>query len=293
MEQSILIEIGLPIALAVIMAGMGMTLTPSDFHRVAKRPKALIWGVLAALALLPAASIGLATWMNLPAEIAVGLVIIAACPIGTTSNLISYLARGNLALSISITVLGSLTAILTLPLFVNLAIELFIDGESNIFLPALPTITMLVSIVLVPVVIGMITRVKARALAERVERAVSILGTVVLLGLIIGIGLSVADQWLEILTAAGPAVVSLGFVAIVIGLAGARILGLSPDEAITVAVGTSVRNAAIGMLVALNMMKSPEAAVPAALYGLLMYAFGFLLIGLGRRTVKLAAEPNG
>ncbi|WP_220811831.1 bile acid:sodium symporter family protein [Pseudomonas paralcaligenes] len=111
MEQSVLIEIGLPIALAIIMTGMGMTLVPSDFQRVVARPKALIWGALAALLLLPALSIVLAMALRLPAEMAVGLVIIAACPIGTTSNLIAFLARGRLALSIALTVVGSLATI--------------------------------------------------------------------------------------------------------------------------------------------------------------------------------------
>src|SRR5690606_31006603 len=123
MEQSALIEIGLPIALAIIMTGMGMTLVPSDFQRVVARPKALIWGALAALLLLPALSIVLAMALRLPAEMAVGLVIIAACPIGTTSNLIAFLARGRLALSIALTVVGSLATIVTLPLFANFALE--------------------------------------------------------------------------------------------------------------------------------------------------------------------------
>ncbi|KTC43316.1 hypothetical protein AO265_31140 [Pseudomonas sp. ABAC61] len=134
MEQSILIEIGLPIALAIIMTGMGMTLVPSDFQRVAVRPKALIWGCVAALLLLPAVSIVLAMALGLPTEMAVGLVVIAACPIGTTSNMISFLARGRLALSIAMTVVGSLTAILTLPLFVNFALERFVHADSGLWI---------------------------------------------------------------------------------------------------------------------------------------------------------------
>ncbi|QJI37123.1 bile acid:sodium symporter family protein [Pseudomonas sp. ADAK13] len=288
MEQSVLIEIGLPAALFIIMAGMGMTLVPSDFYRVASSPKALIWGSVAALLLLPIVGILLAMLLRLPPEIAVGLVIIAACPIGTTSNLISFLARGKLALSIAMTVVGSLATIVTLPLFVNFALERFVDADTRVYLPVLETISMLVCIVLIPVLVGMFTRYKAPALAARIERAVSVFGAVVLLTLIIGISVSVVDQWAKILTTAGPAVVALSICGIVLGFLGSRLLGIYAVEAISVVVGMSVRNAAIGMLIAINMMNSPETAVPAALYGLLMYLFGFGLIGYGRMTIKSA-----
>jgi BASS family bile acid:Na+ symporter len=289
MEQSVLIEIGLPIALAIIMTGMGMTLVPSDFQRVVARPKALIWGALAALLLLPALSIALAMALRLPAEMAVGLVIIAACPIGTTSNLIAFLARGRLALSIALTVVGSLATIVTLPLFANFALERFVHADARVYLPVLRTVAMLLGIVLVPVLIGMLVRHKAPGLAARAERAVSLFGALVLLALIVGIGISVADQWLRILASAGPAVIALSVCGILLGFAGSRLLGISAEETITVVVGMSVRNAAIGMLIAIGMMNSPEMAVPAALYGLLMYAFGFALIGYGRATIRASA----
>nr|WP_220811833.1 hypothetical protein [Pseudomonas paralcaligenes] len=153
----------------------------------------------------------------------------------------------------------------------------------------LRTVAMLLGIVLVPVLIGMLVRYKAPALAARAERAVSLFSALVLLALIVGIGISVADQWLRILASAGPAVIALSVCGILLGFAGSRLLGIGAEETITVVVGMSVRNAAIGMLIAIGMLNSPEMAVPAALYGLLMYAFGFALIGYGRMTIRAAA----
>jgi BASS family bile acid:Na+ symporter len=289
MEQSALIEIGLPIAVFIIMAGIGMTLAPSDFQRVATRPIALIWGIAAALLILPAIAMLLATVMGLPSEIAVGLVIVAACPIGTTSSLFSYLARGDLALSIALTALGSLVAIATLPLFANFAIERFGHGNAGVYLPVLRTIGMMVVIVLLPVAAGMCIRYKAPAFAARAERIVGAFGVVVLVALIVGIGISVLDKWAQILASAGPAVFALVVCGIALGLFGSRMLRLSAAEAMTVTLAISIRNAAVGMLLAITMMNSPEIAVPPALFGLLMYIAGFGLVAYSRKTLKPAS----
>lgn len=289
MEQSVLIDIGLPVAVFIIMTGIGMTLAPVDFHRVAMRPKALIWGIAAALLLLPLVGLSLAVLMGLPPEIAVGLVIVAACPIGTTSSLFSYLARGDLALSIALSAVGSLVAIATLPLFANFAIERLSEGDARIYLPVLRTIGVMITIILFPVIVGMGIRHKAPALAVRAEKLVGAFGLVVLVALIVGIGISVYERWLEILVNAGPAVIALVFCAIALGLLGSRVLGLSAAETVTVTLSISIRNAAIGMVLAITMMHSPEVAVPPALFGLLMYATGFGLVAYGRMTIKAQA----
>lgn len=289
MEQSALIDIGLPVAVFIIMAGIGMTLAPADFQRVAMRPVALVWGIAAALLVLPLVGLALALGMGLPPDIAVGLVIIAACPIGTTSSLFSYLARGDLALSIALSAIGSLVAIATLPLFANFAIEHLGEGEARVHLPVLRTIGMMIAIILFPVLVGMGIRHKAPALARRAEKLVGAFGVVVLVGLIVGIGISVYDRWVAILVSAGPAVVALVIGGVVLGLVGSRLLRLSAAEAMTVTLSINIRNAAIGMVLAITMMRSPDIAVPPALFGLLMYATGFGLVAYGRRTIPATA----
>ena len=131
MEQSPLIEIGLPVALMIIMAGMGLGLTPGDFRQVVARPKAMFVGTLAQVLLMPLLAFGLAELMGLSPAIAVGLVIIASCPGGTTSNIFTLLAFGNVALSITLTVLASIITIATIPIFTNLALDLYSTGSAE------------------------------------------------------------------------------------------------------------------------------------------------------------------
>ncbi|MCJ8054793.1 bile acid:sodium symporter [Shinella curvata] len=287
MEQSALIDIGLPAVVFIIMTGIGMTLSPTDFERVATRPKALIWGITAALVILPLLGLALAIILDLPQEIAIGLVITAACPIGTTTSLFSYLARGDVALSIALSAIGCVVATATLPLFANFAIDYFGNGDMQVHLPILRTIGMMLLIILFPVLLGMAIRRKAPGFAARAERLLAAFGILVLVILIVGIGASVYDRWVSILLSAGPAVVGLTATGIAVGLAGSRLLGLTSAEATTVALSVSIRNAAIGMVLAITMMRSPEVAVPPALFGLLMYASGFALVAYGRRKTRV------
>lgn len=287
MEQSALIDIGLPAVVFIIMTGIGMTLSPTDFERVATRPKALIWGITAALVVLPLLGLALAIILDLPQEIAIGLVITAACPIGTTTSLFSYLARGDVALSIALSAIGCVVATATLPLFANFAIDYFGNGDMQVHLPILRTIGMMLLIILFPVLLGMAIRRKAPGFAARAERLLAAFGILVLVILIVGIGASVYDRWVSILLSAGPAVVGLTATGIAVGIAGSRLLGLTSAEATTVALSVSIRNAAIGMVLAITMMRSPEVAVPPALFGLLMYASGFALVAYGRRKTTV------
>ena len=288
MENSLLIQIGLPIALIIIMAGMGMTLSPRDFRNIGERPGGFAWGAAAQLFVLPLLSIPLAILLKLPPEIAVGLVIIAACPGGTTSNFIAYLARGNLALSIALTVVASLAVIVTLPLFVNLALGIFADTDAQVRLPVLQTVAMLVIIILLPVSFGMLVRVKAPGFAARFERMVGLFGGIVLLAMIIAICIKVADQLLAIITSAGIGVMALSVLGIGIALLGARLFRLPADQAITIAVELGLKNATLGLLVSVTLLQSPTMAAPSALYGVTMYAFGALLVAYGRRRIAAA-----
>lgn len=288
MENSLLIQIGLPIALIIIMAGMGMTLSPRDFRNIGERPGGFAWGAAAQLFVLPLLSIPLAILLKLPPEIAVGLVIIAACPGGTTSNFIAYLARGNLALSIALTVVASLAVIVTLPLFVNLALGIFADTDAQVRLPVLQTVAMLVIIILLPVSFGMLVRVKAPGFAARFERMVGLFGGIVLLAMIIAICIKVADQLLAIITSAGIGVMALSVLGIGIALLGARLFRLPADQAITIAVELGLKNATLGLLVSVTLLQSPTMAAPSALYGVTMYAFGALLVAYGRRRIPAA-----
>lgn len=283
MEHNPLISIGLPIALIIIMAGIGLSLRPRDFLQVARRPRGLVWGSVAQLVLMPAAAFALAWALALPPLVAVGLVILAACPGGTSSNLITYLARGHLALSISLTVTASIVTIVTLPLLTNLALRSFVGEGQQVELPVLRTVAMLAVITVIPVAVGMLVRWRSPTLAARAERMVGLFGAFVLAALIVAIAVQIGDRLPALLLQAGPACVALNLLGIGLGLFATRGLGLSPVDALTVAVELGVKNGTLGLLVAMTLLDSPEMGVPSAVYGLLMYAFGVGLIWLGRR----------
>lgn len=292
MEASPLISAGLPIALFIIMTGIGMTLSVRDFRQVAVYPRGMIVGTLAQILLMPLVAFVLASLLGLNPAIAVGLVIIAACPGGTTSNLFVLLARGNIALSIVLTVIASLVTILSLPLFANVALQIYMGEEQEIVLPVWKTIAMLVGIVLFPVSIGMGIRSRAPALAQRAESFVSVFGAIVLALLIAVLVYGVRDQFWSLLEQAGPATLLLNLAGIVLGLVAGRVTGLTQRESLAVAVELGVKNSTIGLMVTLTLMESSTMSVPAAVYGVLMFPIGFALAMYGRRLIPQSMAPE-
>ena len=288
MESSPLISAGLPISLFIIMIGIGMTLTVRDFRQVAVYPRGLVVGTVAQILLMPLVAFGLAYLLGVSPAIAVGLVIIAACPGGTTSNLFVLLARGNIALSIVLTVSASLITILTLPLFTNMALQHFMGAGENIVLPVGKTIGMLVGIVLFPVAIGMLVRSRKPELARKAESIVSLFGGIVLAALIVVLVFGVRDQLWDLLKQAGPATILLNVSGILLGLLAGRLAGLTQRESLAVAVELGVKNGTIGLMVTLTLLESSTLSVPAAVYGVLMFPMGFILAVYGRRIIPHA-----
>ncbi len=289
MESSPLISIGLPVSLFIIMIGIGMTLTLRDFRQVTVNPRGMIVGTFAQILLMPLVAFALAWLLGLAPAMAVGLVIIAACPGGTTSNLFVLLARGHVALSILLTVTASLLTILTLPLFSNWALQLYFGTQEDIVLPIGKTIAMLVGIVLFPVALGMVVRTRAPALAQRAEGAVSVFGGLVLALLILGLLYGIRDRIGELLLQAGPAALLLNGAGIALGLLVSRISGLSQRESMAVAMELGIKNGTIALMVTLTLLESSDMSIPAAVYGVLMFPTGFILVSFGRRLIAGSA----
>jgi BASS family bile acid:Na+ symporter len=293
MQGNVLIQTGLPISLFIIMMGVGLTLRLRDFHNVVYYPRALILGILAQIVLMPALGFALAYLLQLPPAIAVGLVIIAACPGGTTSNVFAFLGKGNLALSILMTAGASLITVLTIPLFANYAIRLFTDQtlEQSLELPVLQTIVMLLAIVFVPVMLGMALRAWNKPLAGRLEGAVGAFGMVVLMALVVLIVVQTADHLGELLIQAGPSVIALNLLGIAAGFAVARLAGHDRVDGLTLALELGVKNSTIGLTVTLTLLGSADIAMPSALYGLLMFVSAGALIVYGRRLARVSLRP--
>lgn len=296
MQDNVVVQIGLPIAIIVIMAGIGLTLTLADFHRIGRKPKPVVVGLVGHYLLLPLLGFGAAWAFGLPTELAVGLVLVAACPSGSSSNALTYLARGNVALAVTLTVISALATFVSVPLLVNLALQVFGGEAREIRLPVGPTVKHLAVLVLIPVMLGMAIRRFAPDFARRTEPAIGKFSLGLLLAVIVVLVHTERATLGAMLFQVGPAALTMGCAAIGLGYLLGRGCGLALRDAITVGMEVGVQNATLAIVIALTLLDSPQIALPGAIYGLLMYLPALAMVALGRRAVardEARATPAG
>lgn len=285
MEGSAFVEVVLPLALAIVMVGIGLTLTVDDFREQSRSRLAMALGVLGQCVLAPLLALLVAQVLNVPPEIAVGLVLVAATPGGATSNLMSYLGRGNVALGIVLTVATSFVAIVTLPLWVGLALDLWASdlAGGKVTVPFSEVISLLLFIIFVPIVLGLTIKRRLPELAARLERMVGVFSIFVLMFLIVGILVDLGSDAVPMLVDAGPAslLISTGACAFAF-LLGA--LGRLPRTDI-IGMGTEfgIKNITLGILIGLTVLESEAMALPSAIYALVMYLPTAGVVAVGRR----------
>jgi len=282
---SALTTIGLPVALGIIMLGLGLSLTPRDFARVAKQPRAVIVALLCQLVLLPAICFGLVLLFQLPPVLAVGMMMLAASPGGTTANLYSHLFRGDIALNISLTALNSVIAVVTLPIITNLAIAYFDPFDGELGMQWAKTVEVF-AIVLLPVALGMIVRRVWPQFADRMDKPVRIVSVIVLIVVIAG---AVASNWaLLVENVASLALITVLFclISLGVGYLVPRLLKVGKRQAIASSFEIGIHNATLAIVIAQTVMGSVELSLPAAVYGVLMFfiAFGFGFLIRDRRA---------
>ncbi|QGS35217.1 bile acid:sodium symporter family protein [Corynebacterium xerosis] len=290
MQDNPVIAIGLPVALAVIMVGIGLSLTLADFRAQARTPRVTIIGTLGQVLLVPAIGIAVSLLMDLPPIMAMGLVLVAACPGGSTSNLVTYLARGNVALSIILTVVASLVVIVTLPGWMDVAGRLLPDAAGlEVTVPLGQTFGLLVGVILVPVAIGMVIRAKAPALAATLERGMSALGALVLILAIAAVAVDLGGEIVDMVVATGPAVLVFNLAVILVGGGLAWVARIDRASQLALAVEYGIKNSTLGLVIALTVVGDEEFAVPAAVYSIVMYLTAVIVIAIGRRIMAADA----
>ena len=280
MQSSFLTTVFLPLALFIIMLGMGLGLTLNDFKRVVVQPKAVILGLIAQLILLPITGFLLAMIFPLSSELAVGVIIIAACPGGPTSNMVTYLLRGNVALSITLTAISSLITVFTIPIMVNLAMQKFIGEGVALQLPFVKTGIQIAVITFIPVALGMLLHNYTPQFAAKVEKLVKWL-SLFFLGLIIaGLLLKERDNVAGFFLQVGGVTLTLNLLTMALGYAIAILgkLDSSSAKAITVEVG--IQNGTLAIAVATTLLNSPNMAIPAAIYSLIMFITSAAFMGI-------------
>lgn len=289
MQESVLTQLLLPLALGIIMLGMGLSLTIGDFTRIIRYPKAVVVGLINQLVLLPLIAFGLIYVFGLQTELAVGLMILAACPGGATSNLISHLAKGDTALSISLTAVSSLITVVTIPFLVNFAILRFMPAGEAVTLPVANTILSVLLITLVPVAIGMGIHYRWPAFSKRMDTPVKVLSAVFLVLIIAAALLKERENVAEFFRIAGPAALALNLGTLLIGYYGARILGISKRQSTTISIESGIQNGTLGITVAATLLSNPAMTVPSAIYSLIMFATAVGSIWLGNKTITTEA----
>ncbi len=267
----------LPVALGVIMLGLGLSLTLTDFKRVIEYPRAVVVGLVCQMLLLPAVCFGIARTFALPPELAVGLMLLAASPGGATANLYSHLAKGDVALNITLTAVNSLLSIATMPFIIELSTASFLAQEQKVPLQ-FGKVLQVFAIVLVPVIIGMVIRSRNAAVAAKLEKPVRILSALFLVAVIVGSVLAERANLGEYFRQVGLAALVFNLASMAVGYFVPKLFGVIEKQAIAIGMEIGIHNGTLAMAIATTVLESPVMRIPAAIYSLIMFftaaAFG-------------------
>ena len=275
-ESNVIIDVILPLSLAFIMFSLGLGLTVTDFSLVFTEPKAFAIGITNQIVILPIIGFGIATFFGLSGEMAVGLMILACCPGGVTSNILTKLAKGDTALSISYTAVVSVVTVISLPLIVGFSMDHFM-GEAAPEIDILGLGITMFLLTAMPVMLGMSLRRYAVELTEKIEPRASKLAAGLFVIIVIAAIVSEFDTLMDNLGTLGPAVIVLNVMMLGIGWQSATMLSLNDQRATTVAIESGIQNASVGITVG-GLIMAPAAgatlstlSLPSGVYGVLMY----------------------
>lgn len=280
MESNYLTVILLPLAIGIIMMGLGLTLTIDDFKRVVVYPKAVLIGLVCQMLLLPVVCFLIAKGFNLSPELAVGLMLLSAAPGGATANLYSHLAKGDVALNVTLTAVNSVLSLVTLPFIVNFSINYFMAADLAVTMQ-FSKIVEVCLIVIIPVSIGMLIRSKYAATALKMDKPVKILSAVFLVLIIV---MAVIKEKANIVTyfqEVGLAALSFNLVSMLAGYFIPLWLRVGKKQAVAIGMEIGIHNGTLAIYIALTLLKNSTMSIPPAIYSLIMFftagAFGFLV----------------
>lgn len=278
-------QVFLPISLAIIMLGMGMTLIITDFTRVIKFPKAVFIGLTNQLIFLPIIGFSLAIAFNLSPIMAVGLMILATCPGGPTSNLITQVCKGNIALSVTLTAISSIISILTIPFILSYALEYFGTGtDVTIKLPILNTILQIMVITIIPISIGMLIRKYKTNFAKRMEKPMRMASTILFILVFIAVLAANSDKIGSAMKEVGLVTLTLNIITMGLGFLTARLFNLKLNNAISITIESGIQNGTLAFVIATTIFNNIEMGLPIGAYSIWMFVTGgFLMWFFGRR----------
>jgi len=288
MKLELFVQIGLPVSLGLIMLSMGMMLRTADFQQVAKHPKAFFVGLSAQMILVPLLALLLLQVFKLPPLLAVGLLILSFSPGGTTSNLFSYMAKGDVALSIALTTAASFITPFSIPLLTELAISMQMGENQNIVIPVGLTMKRLFVVTLLPVIIGMLWRLFKPNLADKLQPFIHRLSVVLFLSVIISMIISQWDKMPEFLNQVGIIVTIMIILAMFSGYYIARLTRLGTQQVKTLSIEVGMQNGGMALIVTQGVLQNPTMSIVPVIYGLIMLIPVILFVLASRRETSPA-----
>jgi BASS family bile acid:Na+ symporter len=268
----------IPICLFLIMMGMGLTLVTNDFKRVLKYPKAVGIGLTNQLILLPIIGFALANIMPLRPEYAVGVMLLVLCPGGTTSNLFTYLAKGDVALSVTMTAIASVITVFTIPIVLSFSLIYFMGSGSAFELPVLKTVLTLVLLTIVPISIGMLIKRYAPRVADRSQIYVSRFGVLFLTFLVLFLGYVQRDIIVDAFIATGPVSIILNLSTMALGYYSSKWFGLNLAQRTSVTLEVGLQNSTLSIFMALTLLSNYDMSMMPAIYTLVMFLTAGILV---------------
>jgi bile acid:Na+ symporter, BASS family len=272
MQPSIITAVFLPLALGIIMLGLGLTLKIADFRRVIVYPKAVFVGLACQSLLLPFACYGIAKVFALPPTLAVGLMLLSASPGGPTANLFSHLAKGDVALNITLTATNSILSLFTLPFIVNYSLEAFFGTGKSIPLQ-FDKVLQVFAIVLIPVSIGMVIHAKKPAVSKKLDKPVKIASSIflvlIILAAVIKERATLGDSFRQV----GLASLAFNLTSLAVGFFVPLLVRLPQRQATAIGMEIGIHNGTLAITIASSplLLNNSTMAIPAAIYSLIMY----------------------
>ena len=284
---SIIGQIFLPISLAIIMFGMGLSLVTDDFVRLFAYPKAVLVGLCNQLLFLPLIGFAIIVLFGLKPTMAIGVMILSLCPGGPTSNLISQVSRGNIGLSVTLTALASLITVFTIPILLSKAIAYFTgDTDVVIQLPILETMLQILVITVIPISIGMMIRKRREAFALSMEKPMRTASTVLFVIIFLIIIIANKDNLTQAMKEVGLPTLLLNLSTMGLGFVSAKLFGITGKSQISITIESGIQNGTLAFVIATTILNNFEMGLPTGAYSIWMFITGgFLMWRLGNKEV--------
>lgn len=282
-------QIFLPLALVIIMFSMGLGLTSEDFKQIILKPKAFALGILCQFISLPLIAWFVTSSFQLSGELAVGLMIIAVCPGGVTSNVYAKLSNGDVALSIALTAVTSLLSVITIPFIVNWSLTTYLGANSTVELPIFQSIIAMFIITSLPVIAGMALKHRKSDLASLIEKKLSKISVLLFVVIVLAAILKEKENFIPYMKLSGSATLLLNLLTMVVSFLLAWLIRLPANQIKTIVLECGIQNGTLAIMIASTFLQNETMAIPGAIYSLQMFATGGLVI-LIAKLVKAPQE---